>query len=81
MSESRWGSDDSEPIALVTVGWFWNPMNAWIVRNRLADEGIDAFLADEHVASTYWLYANAIMSLTGHSWFEFAATPSEGPSW
>jgi len=47
-------------IQCVTVAWHWNAINAWIVRNRLADEGLDAFVADEFVASTYWLYANAI---------------------
>jgi len=51
------------PIAFVTVGWYWSPIDAWILRNRLADEGIDAFLADEFVASTYWLYANAIRGI------------------
>ena len=49
-----------EPIALVTVGWYWSPIDAWTARNRLADEGIDAFVNDEFVASTCWIYANAI---------------------
>jgi len=50
-------------ITFVTVGWYWNPINAWIVRNRLADEGIDAFVTDEFAVSTYWLYANAIRGI------------------
>ena len=48
------------PIAFVTVGSYWHPAEAWIFRNRLADAGIDAVVADESVASMYWLYANAI---------------------
>jgi len=47
-------------VQFVTVACYWNAINAWIIRNRLADEGLDAFVVDEFVASTYWLYANAI---------------------
>jgi len=50
-------------IAFVTVGWYWSPIDAWMLRNRLADEGIDAFVIDEFAASTYWLYANAIRGI------------------
>jgi hypothetical protein len=60
MNDERTDGTRANRVAFVTVGWFWNPMTAWIVRNRLADEGIEAFVVDEYVASMYWLYANAI---------------------
>jgi len=45
---------------LATVGSYWNATEAWLTRNRLADEGIDAFVIDDLTVSTNWLYANAI---------------------
>ncbi len=50
-------------VKFVTVGWYWNPLDAWMLRNHLADEGISAFVTDEFVATTYWLYANAICGI------------------
>lgn len=48
------------PVVLVTVGWYWTSVEAWMIRNRLTAEGIDAFVIDEFMATTYWIYANAI---------------------
>ncbi len=45
---------------LVTVASFPHPIQAWIARNRLADEGIPAFVQDDNVVAMNWLYAFAV---------------------
>jgi hypothetical protein len=52
--------DPAEPVHLVTIGWYWTSLDAWMARNRLVAEGIDAFVQDEFIATTYWAYANAV---------------------
>ncbi len=52
-----------DPYRLVTVASFSHPLQAWIARNRLADNGIPAFVQDEHVVTMYWLYAFAIQGV------------------
>lgn len=49
----------TDPYRLVTVASFSHPLQAWIARNRLAANGIPAFVQDEHVVTMYWLYAFA----------------------
>lgn len=46
--------------ALVTVASFTDAIAAHIARGRLAAEGIDAIVADEHVVWADWLYSNAV---------------------
>ena len=46
-------------VDFVTVGWYWNPLSAHLVRNRLAENGLHAFIIDEFVPSMNWFYANA----------------------
>lgn len=48
------------PTTFVTVGTFWNPWPAWMLRNKLADGGVDAFVHDEFAVTMNWLYANAM---------------------
>lgn len=45
---------------LITVASFETAPDAWIFRNRLASNGINAFVADEHTVNMYWLYSNAV---------------------
>lgn len=45
---------------LLTVASFETAPDAWIFRNRLVSNGIDAFVADEHTVNMYWLYSNAV---------------------
>ncbi len=44
----------------VTVQTFSNPVLAHMVRNRLEEEGVRAFLANEALVSTVWHLSNAI---------------------
>lgn len=46
--------------SLVTVASFSEPINGYLVRARLEDEGIPCFLADAHTISANWFYSNAI---------------------
>ncbi len=46
--------------SLVTVASYWDATEAWMAKNRLADEGIEAVIVDENLIGTYWLYANAV---------------------
>src|SRR3954466_12001921 len=52
------GGDDDGPW--VTVAAFWQPTEAHLARLKLESEGIDCFLSDENIVTTYWLYANAV---------------------
>ena len=45
---------------LVTVASFRTSPNAWIYRNFLADQGLDAFVADQHIVDFHWGYSNAV---------------------
>ncbi len=45
---------------LVTVGTFWNSVEAELARGRLEDAGIRAFLADETMVGMAWYLGNAI---------------------
>jgi hypothetical protein len=45
---------------LVTVGTFWNSVDAELARGRLADAGIRAFLADQQTVGMVWYLGNAI---------------------
>src|SRR2546423_14300638 len=51
----------------VRVGTFWQPTEAHMARLKLESEGIDCFLADEHIVTTYWLYANAVGGIKLHA--------------
>ena len=46
--------------SLVTVASFSEPINGYLARARLEDEGIPCFLADAHTISANWFYSNAI---------------------
>ena len=52
------GGGDDGPW--VTVATFWQPTAAHLARLKLESEGIDCFLSDENIVTTYWLYANAV---------------------
>ena len=45
---------------LVTVATFNQPIEAHVVKGRLESEGIETFLADEHVISMNPFYSNAV---------------------
>jgi predicted Zn-ribbon and HTH transcriptional regulator len=45
---------------LVTIATFTYPMEAHLNRAKLESEGIDAFVADEHLVQANWLYSLAI---------------------
>lgn len=47
-------------MQLVTVACFDNMPTAHIAMGRLQTEGIDCWLADEHLVQTDWLYAIAV---------------------
>ena len=47
-------------LQFVTVASTWHPASAWLIRNLLDDEGVDAIVADELMVATDWLTANAI---------------------
>ncbi len=47
-------------IDLITVATFETALEAWIYRNKLATNEIDAFVTDEHVANADWMYSGAI---------------------
>jgi len=47
-------------MALVTVGRFRDPIQAQLRKALLESAGIPAFVADEHVISTQWLYSTAV---------------------
>jgi len=51
---------DRRRARFTTVATYLHPVQAWIARNRLADEGIRAFVHDEFTVNVYWLYSNAI---------------------
>jgi hypothetical protein len=60
----KWGKTGVENrIEFVTVGWYWNPLAAWLVRNRLVEEGLRAFVVDEFVPTVNWFYANAVRGI------------------
>lgn len=46
--------------SFVTVASFEISVNAWIYRNRLATDGLTAFVVDEHVVDMHWLHSGAI---------------------
>ena len=52
------GGDDDRPW--VRVAAFWQPTEAHLARLKLESEGIECFLSDENIVTTYWLYANAV---------------------
>lgn len=45
---------------LVTVATFDNIPDAYIALGRVRAEGIEAYLADEHLVQTDWLYGIAV---------------------
>ncbi len=45
---------------LVTVAACAQPVEAHLLRCRLEAEGVDAFVADEHIVSLQWLYSAAV---------------------
>lgn len=49
-------SDDN----LTTIGSYSQPYEAHLVKLRLAEHGIPAFIANEHTISINWLYSNAL---------------------
>jgi len=52
--------EPSTKVDFVTVGWHNNSWSAWMLRNKLAEEGIDAFVQDEFAPTANWLYGRAI---------------------
>ena len=46
--------------SFVTVASFETSLAAWIYRNRLANQGLNPIIVDEHTVNVYWLYSNAI---------------------
>ena len=47
-------------MALVTVGRFRDPVQAQLRKGLLEGAGIPAFVADEHLIGTQWLYSTAL---------------------
>jgi hypothetical protein len=45
---------------LVTVATFLNTTQAALAKSRLESEGVQTFLADEHIVSTDWLLSTAV---------------------
>jgi hypothetical protein len=45
---------------LVAVAACAQPVEAHLIRCRLEAEGLDAFVADEHIVSMQWLYSPAV---------------------
>ena len=45
---------------LVAVAACARPVEAHLIRCRLEAEGVDAFVADEHIVSMQWLYSAAV---------------------
>jgi hypothetical protein len=45
---------------LVTIATYHQAMEAHVAKTKLASAGIDAFLADEHIASMDWHYSNVV---------------------
>lgn len=45
---------------LVTVASYTYPLEAHLARTKLESEGIEAFVADEHMVQANWLYSLAI---------------------
>lgn len=52
--------DLSPEAELVTVARFQHPYQANIARSFLEDNGVSAFVAEEHITSMNWLYTQAV---------------------
>jgi hypothetical protein len=48
------------PRGLVAVAACAQPVEAHLIRCRLEAEGVEAFVADEHIVSLQWLYSAAV---------------------
>jgi predicted Zn-ribbon and HTH transcriptional regulator len=48
------------PDPIVTIATFSYPTEAHLYKTKLESEGIDAFVADEHMVQANWLYSLAI---------------------
>jgi hypothetical protein len=44
----------------VTLEKYSQAIEAHVVKSKLESEGIECFIADEHVVGVNWLYSNAI---------------------
>jgi tetratricopeptide (TPR) repeat protein len=66
LRERRGAREEEAPPApvpgehLVTVAAFSYPIQAYLARTMLEWEGIQAFVADEHVVTANWLYSNLV---------------------
>lgn len=47
-------------MPLLTVASFSTPEEAHLLRMRLEAGGVPAFVADEHIVQTQWLFSNAV---------------------
>lgn len=45
---------------LITIAAFSQPIEAHLVKTRLESEGIECFLANEHIVTMNWLWSNAV---------------------
>lgn len=45
---------------LITLQQFSQPTKAYIIKGKLEFEGIECFIADEHLVTLNWLYSNAL---------------------
>lgn len=53
---------------LVTAAAFGRPVDAHLARTRLEAEGIEAFVADEHIVSVHWLCSPAVGGVKVRVW-------------
>ncbi len=56
----------------VTIAAFSQSIDAYVVKTRLEDEGIECFLADEHLVSINWLLSDAVGGVRLKVWKEDA---------
>jgi hypothetical protein len=48
------------PERLVKIATFSHAPEAHLSRAKLWSEGINSFVTDEHIVTTFWLYSNAV---------------------
>lgn len=56
----------------VTIAAFSQSIDAHVLKTRLEDEGIECFLADEHLVSINWLLSDAVGGVRLKVWKEDA---------
>ena len=57
---AAYSSGDSEPMELVTLRSYRDPVSAHVARAILEENDIPSFVWDEHVINVQWLYSTAL---------------------